>query len=973
MCHTHRVGVERDLWPDTWPEQPGEPSDRLSAITAKTDQTGQTTASMSLIQHGRDSAAVAGWLVDHWLPGAVVQRLTDHLGSSGAARTFVQWIAAVHDAGKASSAFQSNLARNGDPYGVRARLERTGLEFPPGEGPPLHVPHCRIGQGVVSRWLSERFPEDSRWATVVSSIVGAHHGVPPILHEVGALDGDPWANVFEGYARDRAWIAVQNEFLDLMTAELEAPAAVTAALRRPLPPALQVSIAGLVVVADWLASDAARFPYAEDPEMGARLVEAALELDILAPWQAEVPPAGENLLVTRFGFDDAACLNAGQAAMIEAAHDIVEPGLLVFEAPTGSGKTEAALMAAEVLAGRFGCGGLEFLLPTRGTTDGLFERLRPWVENLPEQGRQSVSLAHGKAGLNDSFMELTRRSRYVAIGHDGAELALDGDDCEAATEAWVSSWFSGRRKATLASIVAGTIDQLLLSALQTRHVALRHLGLAGKVVIIDEAHAVDEYMLAYLERALMWLGAHQVPTIAMSATLPDAVRARLIEAYTGRPVDPVEVEWLPQAVRITRADANEVSSAAVPWDGAPRPVAPSFIGLEMDDAVDHAVAAVREGACVAVIRNTVGEAQETYRRLRERVDAEQVQLLHSRFLGLDRARRERQLRRALGPGPQGRPQGFVIVATQVLEVSLDIDVDLMITDLAPRDVLFQRAGRLHRHRRGDDEGERPEGYRSARLLISGCEVPRVDAAPKIASGSVAVYGAHALLRAAAVLREVAGAPVVTSEVPRLVQRAFAEPGEGLPPAWETAVADAEVKSNRKAADQRVRAGVFLLREPTNRRFTSLNDLLPQRASEAETEARAAAQVRDTQDSIEVIAVRRVEYGAQILPVVAQAGESDELEFIPTELEPPDARTARLLAKCTVTLPPRLTRFHFDQMLDTLERAAASFSSWQLSPHLRGELILPLDERDEIELCGVRLRYDSDLGLVDEPVDREGNP
>ncbi|MGX5693707.1 CRISPR-associated helicase Cas3' [Dermacoccus abyssi] len=952
-------------WPETWPERPVTPSDRLCAITAKTDQTGQTTSTMSLIQHGRDSAAVAGWLVDHWLASSVVARLAAHFGSEGTAQTFVQWSAAVHDVGKSSPAFQSNLARNGDLYGVRSRLERAGFEFPPGEGPGRHVPHCRIGQGVVDRWIEERFPDDALWRATAASIVGAHHGVPPGLYEVQALNSDPWTAVFERQAQDRAWMDAQNEFLDLMTADLDATEAVLTALRSPLTPALQVTVAGLVVMADWLASDASRFPYAEDPDMAERLEEAALDYDILPPWRAVVPPESENLLVTRFGFDDGTRANAGQRALLEAARSMTEPGLLVFEAPTGSGKTEAALMAAEVLAGKFGCGGLEFLLPTRGTTDGVFERLQPWVERLPEQGRQSISLAHGKAGLNDSFVELTRQSRYVGIGDDGAETALVGDDCEAATEAWVSSWFSGRRKATLASMVAGTIDQLLLSALQTRHVALRHLGLAGKVVVIDEAHAVDEYMLVYLERALMWLGAHDVPTIAMSATLPDTVRSRLITAYTGQAI---EGEWSPEPVRVTSADARGVTSSAVPWESHDRAVTPSFIGMETEDIVECAAAAVYDGACVAVIRNTVGEAQETYRKLSECVGSDNAQLLHSRFLGVDRARRERHLRSALGPGREARPSGFVIVATQVLEVSLDIDVDLMITDLAPLDVLFQRAGRLHRHRRGHDESERPAGYRSARLLIAGCEVPCAEEVPKLAGGSAAVYGMYPLLRAAAVLRTVQGARVTVSDVPRLVQQAFVEPAKDIPAGWANAVADAEAKHKVKLDDQEARARAFLLREPKMRRFKTLNDLLPQRASEAETEARAAAQVRDSQDSIEVIVVRRTAYGAQMLPVVTEAGGEGQL--IPTELEPPDPSAARLLAKCTVSLPPRLTRFHFDRTLDALERAASSFSSWQVSPVLRGELVLPLNEQDEIELCGVRLRYDSDLGLVDEPVDRE---
>ena len=989
-------------WPSDWDANPT--SRALHAITAKTDQSGQTTATMSLIQHGRDSAAVMGWLMDHWLADNVVGQLAEHFASAphpadapsaggaprcgapaspvtpastsipspieqGAhlARAFLQWIAGVHDTGKASAAFQLNLTHNGDLYGVRSRLERAGFEFPPGSSPGRQAPHCRVGQGVLQRWLAEHFDASPKQATPIAALVGAHHGVPAQPAEISALAGDKYACVTDDiYPYATAWMRAQDEFLDLMTRELNASNAIRAALAQPLPPGLQVTVAGLIVVADWLASDSNRFPYAEGPDMHERLLDAALDMDILPPWRAVLPHEDENLLTSRFGFAPGVAPNSGQQALIDAARSMDEPSLFVFEAPTGSGKTEASLMAAEILAARFGCGGLEFLLPTRGTTDGVWERLTPWIERLPAQGRQSVSLAHGKAHLNDTFMAMVQRSRYAAIASDGADPDLPDADCGHATEAQVSSWFSGRRKATLATMVAGTVDQLLLAALQTRHVALRHTGLAGKVVIIDECHAADDYMLVYLTAALRWLGAHRVPTIAMSATLPDATRERLTSAYCGR----VPTATLPAPVRLTTASAASVTTVAPALTSPDREIELAFLGGDDDAIVATAIEGVADGACVAVIRNTVGEAQNTYRALREKLSVHQVELLHSRFLGVHRAAREKSLRERLGPASGDRPRGFVVVATQVLEVSLDIDVDLMVSDVAPIDVLFQRAGRLHRHRRGDDESARPSGYRTARLLVSGCSRPTADVAPTLSRGSAAVYGEHRLLRTLATLHSVEGS-VRVSDVPRLVQDAYADVPEGAPSAWADALQHAAEAHFGRVTDQEHRAKAFVIPPPT-RRFANVMQLMPHRSSEAETETRAAAQVRDSEDSLECIVVRADAYGATFLPGTTAGSHVVESDPLPIELDAPTPSQARALARCTVTLPPRLTRYRFDATVEALERASSRFSGWQQSPLLRGELVLPLDEKDETVIAGVTLRYDYELGLIEVDDDAEAS-
>ena len=219
-----------------------------------------------------------------------------------------------------------------------------------------------------------------------------------------------------------------------------------------------------------------------------------------------------------------------QAAAVQIALGMADPGLMIIEAPMGEGKTEAALAAAEILAATTGAGGCFLALPTRATSDAAFPRMLNWLERVPdadrERGALAVGLAHGKARFHTDFQDLMKVGRSVGIELDGEPQTR---------ELAAHRWLSGRKKALLSSFVVGTIDQLLFAALKSRHLALRHLGLAGKVVIIDEAHAYDVYMSQYLDRALEWLAAYRVPTIVLSATLPGRRRKEMLRRTSGAP------------------------------------------------------------------------------------------------------------------------------------------------------------------------------------------------------------------------------------------------------------------------------------------------------------------------------------------------------------------------------------------------------------------------------------------------------
>ena len=188
----------------------------------------------------------------------------------------------------------------------------------------------------------------------------------------------------------------------------------------------------------------------------------------------------------------------------------------------GEGKTEAALVAPELMGRRFGAHGLFVGLPTQATTDAMFNRVKTWLAEV--QPSAALGLSHGKSIVNAEYAGL-ERWRATEVGVDCG--------CDVTSESVVHRM----KDSCLSPHVVGTIDNILLASAQVKHVALHHLAFAEKVVVLDEVHAADIYMSEFLERALEWLGASQMPVVLLSATLPASIRQRLIRAYTGQTVD----------------------------------------------------------------------------------------------------------------------------------------------------------------------------------------------------------------------------------------------------------------------------------------------------------------------------------------------------------------------------------------------------------------------------------------------------
>lgn len=924
---------------------------------------------LSLFRHLADSAAVAGRLWDEWLPGNVKELIAESLpGGVGDGRLVAVWLAGVHDIGKVTPAFACQV----DDLG-QAMRDR-GLEMPAlkhfGDDRRI-APHGLAGQKLLQDWLTEEHGWSGRAASAFAVVVGGHHGVPPSFSQLHDLETHPWLLRTAGESED-LWKRVQWELLSAC-ADMSGVVERLARWRTVrLSQQAQVLLTGLVIAADWIASSSDLFPYQGGeggdglpvPDEKRRVDAAWKALDLPAPWAAYLPSEPvDELILKRFDLPAGAQVRAVQRAAVRLARESSAAGLLVIEAPMGEGKTEAALAAAEVLAARGGAGGLFLALPTRATSNAMFARMLGWLRRLPGESDMSVHLAHAKASLDKRFAELLRGARAIAaVDLDGTESAFDprGDVRSGAAELVAHQWLRGRKKGMLASFTVGTIDQLLFAGLKSRHLALRHLAVAGKVVVIDEVHAYDAYMNVYLERVLSWLSAYRVPVVLLSATLPTDRRKALVEAYGGegsaagldrvRDAYPLLTLAVPGADTVTlRTDATDDRRVAVVLES-----------LEDDfgTLADRLATELSGGGCALVVRNTVSRVLQTAERLRERFGADQVTVAHSRFVDLDRARKDAELLERFGPTGE-RPAMHIVVASQVAEQSLDIDFDLLVTDLAPVDLLLQRMGRLHRHLRGGRQQlERPERLRAARCLLTGVDWKTVPPTP--AAGSVAVYGSYPLLCALVVLQPhlVGRAVALPDDINPLVQCAYARELEA-PEDWADAMAEARGEYEAVLAQQRQRASVFCLDE-VRAPGKALIGWIDGGIGDADDTRAGRAQVRDTPETLEVLVVQRCTDGTlRTLPWLEDGRGGLEL---PTDTVPPP-RAARAAAGSTLRLPLLFSKpWMFDRVVGELEREYVEAWQSKQSPWLQGELLLVLDGDFQTRLADYELRYDKDNGL-----------
>lgn len=903
---------------------------------AKSDREG---GSLSLVRHLADSAEVAKLVWDKWLPVHTRDLLARGLPDGEQdGRLLLSWLAGIHDIGKLTPAFACQVQPLADSMHAR------GLPMPAALGNRKVLPHSLAGQVSVADFLA-----GLGWRPEVAAsyavVVGSHHGVPPTRRE---SRNAPLQTVLFGPAE---WEKSRTELLEFVTERTGAAARLELWADCPLSLTQQALFTAAVIVTDWIASNQDLFALDEARVSSTAAPAAWQALGLPAPWRPVREDLKDSATVqgfyrTRFGWPESVTARPLQLECVRVASQMSGPGLIVVEAPMGEGKTEAALAAAEVLAQRFGFGGVFVALPTMATSDAMFSRVRRWVDNLPGMP-STMFLAHGRAALNPEFAAL-RDKGFASIGTDCADGGISAH-----------SWYVGK-KGPLANIVVGTIDQVLRTALKSRHLMLRHLALANKVVVIDEVHAADSYMSTYLCRSLEWLAAYEVPVVLLSATLPPAQRELLIRAYQrGREgVDPEPVVIGEGYPRLTVWPRPELGVSVPPSGRAIENIEVEQIGDELDEltgAIDKALSV--GGGVVGVVCNTVTRAQDVYTALVAAGFAEaELLLVHSRFVAGHRTALEEMLRAALGPPVPGvvRPERFVVVGTQVIEQSLDIDLDLMVTDLAPMDLLLQRIGRLHRHARA----ERPAGVAAPRCLVRGADWGAVP--PEPVRGSQAVYGLSRLLRAAAVLDAQHGKVSVPGDVPGLVAAAYADE-HTVPKTWSMQVRAADEIWHNHTAQQQKRAQAYLL-STLSGSDGSLHGWLAGATPDDADGAGGQAQVRDAEDTLEAIVVQR--RGADLFALADVPGIGGMT--LPTEAAPP-GWLAKKIAACTIRLPAYLSRYgRKDKLIRALEDTW--YPGWQQTHWLAGELVLELDESHSAILAGYRLTYDARLGLLVAPAE-----
>ena len=922
-------------------------------------KTGGQTHWLPLHQHMTDSFHAASRLYDEWLSRKVKQRWAKWEPSPGAIRRLALFLAGLHDVGKAAPAFVAQS----EPLAQKAR--EAGL--------PCHVmadlkddrrelPHSLISQFALNTWLRARdWEEDRRRA--VASVIGAHHGRPvPQKDDMQKPCRRP--NGVGG----PEWEAVRLEFIEWM-ADASGIREDLARLKEwQIPFPLLVELAGLVVIADWLASNTTLFPLIEKERdrlpaevQAIRPLFAWGEAAMPSPWE---PPAVEETAAefyrSRFSWDEGWRPRAIQNVAYEIAHR-GNVGMLIIEAQMGGGKTEAAFGAAELIAAALGAQGLLVALPTQATANAMFDRLTEWLPNQPnkpyEAAAWAVTLGHGKALLQHKYAamieelrrfeaELPRTDQMSEMHDEDSTHERDEDsgnrhDDEPPCNAVAHQWFLGARRRLLANFTVVTIDQILMAALQRKHLALAHIALSGKVVVIDEAHASDDYMNVYLDSALSWLGAYGVPVIVLSATLTKARRNTMLKAYApdrGAEIDALMVSPEQYPLITTLPTTKEpIHCQVIPDNTEPRPVTWNWHPTEIEAIVETLRRCLAGGGCALVVRNTVADAQATAEFL-DAAGLGPVLLNHAGFMAADRANNDSELTALFGPkAGEKRPKHQVVVSTQVVEQSLDVDFDILITDLAPMDLLLQRVGRLHRHPRS-----RPAGLEQAQLFILADEDE--GPIPRGSSGSHVIYGDHHLFRTAATLLLHGHTITLPTDISPLVQRALGVDPLG-PDEWQPALAEAGQEHRRLQSETRRQAKMWVLHPYRAQRGPKHLGEWTKRVSDP-TETQMCATVRDTDPSLEVIVVPLSPDGSTALRPPWHIEDPSIADVLDTSTLPSDD-LAREIATWAVRLPSRITRWDLDQLLSAISAdQRVKRWAWRKHPLLKGELFLPMNQIEE---------------------------
>ncbi|MDP1698374.1 MAG: CRISPR-associated helicase/endonuclease Cas3 [Xanthomonadaceae bacterium] len=649
--------------------------------------------------HALDVAAVAAswWDSCPALRGRFLAAMVSAPEQAAQLRAWILFFVALHDLGKLDLRFQLK-APEALAAAWREIVKDRDHAIPQQEISTFDHGHAGIAWAALEykTWLAASDADHSiwsRWDNWLAAVTGHHGDFPkPCYEGLDGIEADVELIEHDRAARHAFVTALEDLFLKPAGLSLQ-----------ELPPACSLParalLAGFCASCDWLGSNTDEFKYrAPEAELGDYLHERLTRIE-------------SNQMLVRYGLLASAQAYAGLPALLasdEAPRGVqtqidalpAAPGLTLIEAPTGSGKTEAALAYAWRLLAAGVADSIVFALPTQATANAMLERVEAFAAKV--YGHANIVLAHGKRDFNAGFQQLVER---------GQRRTRQGDE-EASVQcaAWLAN---SRKRVFLGQIGVCTVDQVLLSVLPVRHKFVRGFGLNKSVLIVDEVHAYDAYMYGLLGEVLKNQHACGGSAVLLSATLSAELRGKLLAAWGAHAADEADAPY----PALWHATGGETSPATVADEQKPprREVGVECLRLPNavpdDTLLTRIVAAAENGALVAVVVNLVDDAQRLARALRDLTSIE-VDIFHARYRFTDRQEKEDAVRDHYGRKAP-RTTGRILVATQVVEQSLDLDFDWLITQICPVDLLFQRLGRLHRHQRA----QRPPGFETPRCTV----------------------------------------------------------------------------------------------------------------------------------------------------------------------------------------------------------------------------------------------------------------
>jgi CRISPR-associated endonuclease/helicase Cas3 len=772
-------------------------NDAFICLWGKTNRPHNTTYH-PLLFHLYDVAfsAEALWEL---LPARLKQRMANALQMevASAGRLFVL-LAGLHDLGKAGPTFQGKVAY------LLVALEAAEFDFPADLPNP---PHNFVSVPEVERLMMDgrlfHCAPSPAITRLLAYALGAHHGVFPNAKDLSQIHGRT-LGVRPEWEEARNWLADQLK-AGLPDAETSAPPQDLATVGDK---AFAPLLAAFISLADWFGSSKHFEMQGKQDIVLYRAISRRFAATALlkSGWTAPPTPPMSGDFGQIFAYLDPEKsitpnpLQTKVLALLDTVHD---PALWILEEEMGAGKTEAAFAIFDHARVHDIAHGLYLAMPTQATSNAMHARLGNFLSHRNPAEVLNLILAHSHALLDPEY-----RTR-LEIG-DNFTAPIYNEETQADEGALlVRAWFTHSKQTLLAHYGVGTIDQALLGVLQTRHWFVRLFGLAGKVVVFDEVHAYDSYMNTLLVRLIEWLAELDCTVVLLSATLPKSTRLALADAYVKGAKTPLNTaENLTSYPRITLVEKGKATAArAMPVVKDPMPE-PKRIALShlpnTPAAVQAAILdAIPGEGCAIVICNTVAHAQQMYEALKGDLSEQgwTCLLFHARAPFKWRKEKEEQVLTLFGKDSgenRTRPRSkTLLVATQVVEQSLDLDADFMASEIAPGDLILQRMGRLWRHLR---ERSVIGGPRFALLYDLDSQTGLPDF-----GRSAFVYAEHTLLRSWLVLKDRSEVRLPTDIEPLVTAVYDAPDPTDLPEVWAQRLEGYRTTAEGERKEQRKRA------------------------------------------------------------------------------------------------------------------------------------------------------------------------